>query len=151
MTGNRNQANAGIGTWAKRCYFAGRAAMEAALRPYGLGASQWYVLHQLASEGPTMQRELLRRLDVERATLSVIVKALVGRGLVEQAADTADLRRKSLRLTSRGAALWETLPDLTFIHEAAFAGLDRTDVEAAVRVLRLATERLDALLKEMAA
>ena len=54
--------------------------MEAALRPYDLGGTQWYVLHQLAKKGPTMQRELLRMLQVERATLSVVVTTLVRKG-----------------------------------------------------------------------
>ena len=73
--------------WAKRCYLAGRVAMEAALRPYDLGATQWFVLYQLAEEGPTMQRDLLRLLQIERATLSVVVTSLVRKGLVEQVAD----------------------------------------------------------------
>ncbi len=43
-----------VGAWAKRCYFAGRAVMDSALRPYDLGSVQWYVLAcQLATSGPT--------------------------------------------------------------------------------------------------
>jgi MarR family transcriptional regulator, lower aerobic nicotinate degradation pathway regulator len=132
-----------IGTWAKRCYFAGRAMMEEALRPYGLGASQWYVLHQLAGGGPTMQRDLVRLLEVERATLSVMVAALVKKGLVEQVSDAQDQRRKRLQLTRSGEALWARLPDLTFIRDEAFEGLSQTEIETTVRVLKAATERLN--------
>src|SRR3954468_4281289 len=88
-----------VGAWAKRCYFAGRAAMEVSLRPFGLGAAQWYVLHELARNGPTMQRDLVRLLHVERATLSGILAALVRRGLVEQIIDKVDQRQKRLQLT----------------------------------------------------
>ncbi len=116
--------------------------MEDALRPYDLGATQWYVLHQLAVEGPTMQRDLLRLLQVERATLSAIVTLLVRKGLIEQVPDRADQRQKLLRMTSVGTILWGRLPDLTFIHEAAFGGLDATEIAVAVKVLRTATERL---------
>ncbi|WP_436827041.1 MarR family winged helix-turn-helix transcriptional regulator [Sphingomonas sp. DT-207] len=120
--------------------------MEVALRPYDLGATQWYVLYQLAHEGPTMQRELLRMLQVERATLSVIVSALVRKGLVEQVPDRVDQRQKRLQMTAAGARLWSELPDLTtLIHKAAFEGIDDADIAIAVRVLRTATERLDRL------
>ncbi len=66
-----NSQHGSVGAWAKRCYFAGRAAIEAVVPPYDLGATQWYVLYQLAHDGPTMQRDLLRMLQVERATLEL--------------------------------------------------------------------------------
>ncbi|MFN8662346.1 MAG: MarR family transcriptional regulator [Thermomicrobiales bacterium] len=119
--------------------------MEAALRPYDLGATQWYVLYQLAEDGPTMQRDLLQLLQIERATLSVVVASLVRKGLVEQVADHADQRQKRLRLTDAGLTLWNELPDLSFIHTAAFEGIDDAELAIAVKVLRTATERLDQL------
>ncbi len=137
-----------VGAWAKRCYFAGRAIIEDTLRPHGLGATQWYVLHQLAQAGPTPQRELLRMLQVERATLSIVIGALVRKDLVEQLPDRVDQRQKLLRMTPAGKALWDDLPDLTFIHKAAFDGLDDADVAVAISVLRTATERLDRLSRK---
>lgn len=121
--------------------------MEAALRPHDLGVTQWHVLYQLAHEGPTMQRELLRRLQVERATLSVIVGTLVRKGFVEQVTDRIDQRQKLLRLTGSGTKLWNDLPDLGFIHAAAFGGIDEAEMAIAVKVLHTATERLDQLLR----
>ena len=118
--------------------------MEAALRPYDLGATQWYVLHRL-SEAPTMQRDLVRLLHVERATLSAIVGSLVRKGLIEQLPDQTDQRQKLLRLTPAGAKLWSKLPDLSSIRLVAFKGIDKTDLAVAIDVLRTATERLDAL------
>ena len=132
-----------VGAWAKRCYLAGRIAMEAALRPYDLGATQWYVLHRLAHDGPTMQRDLLRALQIERATLSVVVGTLVRKGLVEQVPDRVDQRQKLLRMTRAGVRLWDKLPELSVIHETAFDGIDSADIAAAIRVLRTATERLE--------
>ncbi|WP_407529379.1 MarR family winged helix-turn-helix transcriptional regulator [Methylobacterium oryzisoli] len=137
-----------MAAWAKRCYFAGRALMEAALRPHGLGATQWYVLYHLAHDGPTLQRELLRMLKVERATLSVVIGELVRKGLVEQVPDRADGRQKLLRMTVAGAALWDRLPDLQRLVLSAFNGIDEADIAIAVRVLRTATERLDRLSSE---
>lgn len=133
---------ASVGAWAKRCHLAGRSLMEGALRPYGLGATQWYVLHQLAEVGPTMQRDLVRLLEVERATLSIVVASLVRKGLLEQVGDTSDMRQKQLRLTPAGRDLWDELPDLGFIQDVAFAGVPQGEIEIAARVLRQATERL---------
>ena len=137
-----------IGAWAKRCYLAGRAVMDATLRPYDLGATQWYVLHQLANVGPTMQRDLLQMLQIERATLSVVVGTLVRKGWVEQVADEADQRQKCIRITTAGKKLWSKLPDLGFIRSEAFDGMDDADIAAAIKVLQAATERLDALLRK---
>lgn len=134
-----------VGAWAKRCYFAGRAAMEAMLRSFDLGSTQWYILHRLVHDGPVIQRDLGLLLQIERATLTVIVAALVRKGWVEQLPDEADLRRKLLHVTPEGLALWNRLPDLgTVINVEAFDGISDADMEIAVRVLRTATERLDA-------
>jgi DNA-binding MarR family transcriptional regulator len=121
--------------------------MEDALRPHGLGATQWYVLHQLAQVGPTMQRELAPLLQIERATVSIIVSALVRKGLVEQVSTDLDQRQKLLRLTPAGTRLWGALPDLTFIHDEAFGGFSDADIETTARVLRVSTERLNQRLK----
>ena len=132
-----------VGAWAKRCYFAGRAVMDAALRPYDLGSTQWYVLHRLATEGPSRQRDLVRVLGIERASMSGIVATLLRKGFVAQVPDETDQRQKSLRLTEAGAKLWSELPDLTFIRRVAFHGIEKEDIATAVEVLRRATGRLE--------
>jgi DNA-binding MarR family transcriptional regulator len=117
--------------------------MEVVLRPYDLGTTQWYVLYQLVHDGPTMQRDLLRVLQIERATLSVVVGTLVRKRLVEQVPDRVDQRQKLLRMTRAGTKLWRELPDLALIHKVAFDGIDAADIAIAVRVLKTATERLE--------
>lgn len=121
--------------------------MDDKLRPHGIGATQWYILHQLSQVGPTMQRNLVHLLEVERATLSNIVATLVRKGLVEQVPDEVDQRQKLLRLTHAGRRLWRKLPDLGFIHEAAFGGFSDSDLATTARVLKAATERLDQRIK----
>ncbi len=149
MTGERKSLrHDSVGAWTKRCYFAGRAVMDSVLRPYGLGSTQWYVLYQLANEGPTMQRDLVRMLQIERATMSGIVATLLRKGLVDQVSDRVDQRQKLIRMTAAGTKLWGELPDLAFIHTAAFDGIDDDEIATAVRVLRTATERLDNLIRK---
>jgi DNA-binding MarR family transcriptional regulator len=137
-----------VGGWAKRCYFAGRAVMDSALRPYDLGSTQWYVLWQLANVGPTMQRDLAQALDIEKATLSGIVATLVRKELVSQVPDATDQRQRLIELTEAGRSLWSTLPNLNFIHQVAFGGLEADAIATTIRVLQAATERLDSFSKK---
>ena len=148
MSNHKRHEN--VAVWAKRCYLTGRSLMDAALRPFDLGATQWQVLSLLVQSGTVKQRDLSQSLQIERATLSILVGALVRKGLVEQIPDPADQRRKSLRLTAAGKRLWKQLPDLSFIRRVAFEGIPDADLETAARVLEAATERLTPALKNEA-
>ena len=145
MAGKRvNLKHDSVGAWAKRLYFAARSVMDSVLRPYDLGSTQWYVLHQLANEGPTMQRDLVRMLQIERATLSGIVTTLVRKGLVDQTPDSEDQRQRMLRITRLGTKLWRELPDpIELITAVAFDGADPAELAIARRVLQTATQRLN--------
>jgi len=145
MAGKRvNLKHDSVGAWAKRLYFAARSVMDSVLRPYDLGSTQWYVLHRLANEGPTMQRDLVRMLQIERATLSGIVTTLVRKGLVDQTPDSEDQRQRMLRITRSGTKLWRELPDpIELITAVAFDGADPTELAIARRVLQTATQRLN--------
>jgi DNA-binding MarR family transcriptional regulator len=139
-----NETPEPVGAWAKSYYFAVRAAMESILRPYDLGSTQYYVLYQLASDGPIMQRDLGRVLQIERATLSGIVATLVRKGLVDQLSDIEDQRQRVLRLSGAGRNLWNELPDsLALIRAIAFEGADAAELATTVRVLQAATQRLN--------
>jgi MarR family transcriptional regulator, lower aerobic nicotinate degradation pathway regulator len=144
-----DQKHKSVAAWAKRLYFASRAVMEVALRPYDLGSTQWYVLHQLANVGPTMQRDLVRKLHIERATLSGVVETLVKRGLVDQAPDSVDQRQRMLRITSAGKKLWGKLPDpVALVLTVAFEGIDKAELATAIRVLETATQRLNTYMQK---
>lgn len=132
-----------VGGCAKRLYFASRAAMDTLLRPYGLGSTQWYVLYQLANAGPTMQRDFVQMLNIERATLSGVVTTLLGKGLIAQAPSADDQRQRILRITRAGSKLWHALPNpVELILDVAFKGADPAEMEIACRVLKDATKRL---------
>jgi DNA-binding MarR family transcriptional regulator len=145
MTGQQEMLqHDSVGAWAKRLYFASRGVMDTVLRPYGLGSTQWYVLWQLANVGPTMQRDLVTMLNIERATLSGVVTTLVRKGLVTQASDADDQRQRMLRITRAGSKLWAALPNpIEQILEVAFANVDAAELEIARRVLQGATKRLN--------
>jgi DNA-binding MarR family transcriptional regulator len=144
-----DDAYGSVGAWAKSYYFAVRATMESILRPYGLGSTQYYVLYQLTNAGPTMQRDLGRMLQIERATLSGIVSTLLRKGLIDQMPGPEDQRQRVLRLTDAGMKLWEELPDpLAVIRAIAFEGSDAAELATAVRVLQAGTQRLSDHMSE---
>lgn len=96
-----------------------------------------------------MQRDLVRLLQVERATLSGIVETLVNKALIEQVPDRVDQRQKLLRLTPAGKKYWKRLPDLAMpILSIAFEGLDENDLTITRKVLQTATERLNNYMSE---
>lgn len=133
-----------IETWAKRFYYANRAAVDAVLRPFGIGSTQWAVLYQLNANGPTSQRDLGPALHIERASLSGIVSTLIRKGLVEQTPSATDQRQRLVTLSRAGRALWEQLPDpFAEVRAVALAELDPDELKAAIRVLRRATEQLE--------
>lgn len=140
---NDNSNLEAAGSWAKKYFFASRALVEAVLRPYDLGNSQWYVLYLLVDGRLLDQRELTRLLEVERATLSVILSALVRKGLIEQFADPGDKRKKVLRITTGGIDLMASIPDpIRLIEKVAFEGISVSDIETLNNVLRKATQQL---------
>lgn len=133
-----------VGAWAKRYHLANRALIESVLRPYDLGSTQWYVLYQLANEGPTMQRDMGHTLHVERATLSGIVTTLVRKGLIDQIPDPVDQRQRLLRFTTAGTKLWNDLPDpIAIIQTVSLVDLDDAELETTIRVLQAATQRVN--------
>jgi DNA-binding MarR family transcriptional regulator len=144
---NQNQHES-VGGWAKRYYFANRAAIDSLLRPYDLGSTQWYVLFELVNDGPMMQRDLAQLLHLERATLSGIVATLVRKGLVDQVPDADDQRQRVLRITAEGSRLWKDLPDpIAVIRANSFQDASEADLATAIRVLSAATKRLDGYMQ----
>ncbi len=133
-----------VGAWAKRYHLANRALIESVLRPYDLGSTQWYVLYQLANDGPTMQRDMGHTLHIERATLSGIVTTLVRKGLIDQIPDPVDQRQRLLRFTTAGTKLWNDLPDpIAIIQTVSLVDLDDAELETTIRVLQAATQRVN--------
>jgi DNA-binding MarR family transcriptional regulator len=132
------------GAWAKKYHLASRTMIERILRPYDLGSTQWYVLYQLAHNGPTPQRDFLALLQIEKPTLSDVVSALVRKGFVEQTPDLKDQRQRVLTMTASGRTLWAELPDpIALILDIAFDGVSEETLELVASVLRTATERLN--------
>jgi MarR family transcriptional regulator, temperature-dependent positive regulator of motility len=92
--------------------------------PGGLTSAQFAVLHALAHEGQLTQTALRSKARVDRSTTADLVRRLVARRLVTQVKDPEDARRRVVRLTSAGRALYaESTVRADQVNEALLAGL----------------------------
>lgn len=85
--------------------------IDDALKPYGLGRSQWQIIARLARSGTFAQRELQQAMQIESATLTGIVDTLVAKGWLQRTESTTDRRVKMLLLTPAGRERMNTIPD----------------------------------------
>jgi DNA-binding MarR family transcriptional regulator len=126
-----------------------------------LTVQQWLVLLQIAGDPNFPKRpgederrgagvlasEIASSRGVSRANVSALVSALIRRKLVRQVEDTADRRRKELRITARGKAVLEEIePVRRRVNSALFRDLDPQEMAATLHFLRkvLATIRRSA-------
>ncbi len=90
--------------------------IDRALHPYSLGASDFEVLHLLASSTPPPGEQcrvqnLVGRVHLSQSALSRLIARLEKNGLVERSTCPTDRRGVYVQLTERGRALYaETLP-----------------------------------------
>ncbi|KJY83985.1 hypothetical protein TW81_06580 [Vibrio galatheae] len=133
-----------LGHWIKRFYLLTTQAMESELTKYGLGRTQWYILYHIAEVGTLAQRELQTILNVESATLTPLVAALVKKGWVIQYPSVSDRRSKVLELTKEGVSHFSSIPNpIINIRSKAMAGLDTVQIENARKVIEQAVKNLE--------
>ncbi|HWD03444.1 MAG TPA: MarR family transcriptional regulator [Amycolatopsis sp.] len=109
--------------------------------PGGLTSPQFAVLHALAHEGALTQTALRSQVRLDRSTTADVVRRLVARRLITQVKDPEDGRRRVVRLTAAGRALYtESTVRATRVNETMLAGL--SDEERA-RLLSLLASLLE--------
>ena len=98
------------------------------IRPLGLAPAQFMTLLALWDEDGLAQSELVRRLDVEQATMANTLTRMERDGLIERRARPDDGRSQAIHLTARAKALREPATTAARAqNEAALA--DFTDEE----------------------
>jgi DNA-binding MarR family transcriptional regulator len=80
---------------------------EALFLPHGLTAAQFNILNLLGHGGGKMgQAELLERLLVGKATVSIVLSRMEKSGLLRRKKGEADGRRVAVVATAKGLELW---------------------------------------------
>ena len=95
----------------KRLYLLISQRIDDALKPHGLGRSQWQVLSRVRRAETLTQKDLQHAMQVESATLTCIVDTLVAKGWLERLESPQDRRVRVLLLTDEGRQQLERVPD----------------------------------------
>jgi len=89
----------------------------------GITADHWRVLRLLADEAGHAMGEIAERLDMNPPTLTKLVDRMVGKSLVQRAADPEDSRRVLVYATDAGLDLLRELQPRIDRHHAALRDL----------------------------
>ena len=106
-----------------------------------ISLSQVSILKRLDREGPRTVAELARLDKITHQSVTVLVNALVGRGLVRRVSDQDDLRRKLLVITSDGMQLLAErrdagLENLARVIDDRLSDAERTLLSQALPLMR---------------
>jgi DNA-binding MarR family transcriptional regulator len=119
---------------------------DRALEPYGVNVSMYRVMAALAEENGQQLSRLSEITAIEMSTLSRLVGAMVGKGLVTRRRPRANGRIVEISLSASGVRLVERLmPKAALCEEVAVAGLSAAEVARLKEQLRIAWRNLDRL------
>ncbi|WP_267381512.1 MULTISPECIES: MarR family transcriptional regulator [unclassified Sphingomonas] len=117
-------------------------AVERALKPHGLTHLQFTTLAMVGwmcrSDKAATQAELAREADIHPMQISLMLKALDAKGLVERPRSTEDTRTRQVEITAAGVeALRVAFPIVIAIQEEMFgaAGGSQGNLLEALRVV----------------
>ena len=111
---------------------------------HAISLSQAFALHELDTEPPLSQRDLVERLNLEKSSVSRLAAELERAGLIVRERDPTNQRWYRLRLTDAGRALHREMGEAFHRHYerwvAAMTPQERsallTGLPALVRVMR---------------
>ncbi|CAM5555979.1 hypothetical protein MAUB1S_09300 [Mycolicibacterium aubagnense] len=102
--------------------------LQRRIGPLGLAPAQFMTLLALWDEDGLTQSELVRRLDVEQATMANTLTRMERDGLIERRSNPSDGRSQSVHLTERSKHLRDPATDAARAQNAT-ALADFTDQE----------------------
>ena len=103
-------------------------ALHARIRPLGLAPAQFMTLLELWEGDGITQRDLVRRLDVEQATMANTLARMERDGLIVRRASPSDARSQTIHLTDKALALREPAISAAMdVNAAALADLSDDD------------------------
>lgn len=116
------------------------------LRPHDLSWTGFVVLWSVWIFDAAETREVADSAGISKATLSGVVKTLVGRGWLERTQSTTDKRFAHLSLTPAGVALMEELfPRFNAVEEELVSGLMPEEVDVLTKALRTVVTTAESL------
>jgi DNA-binding MarR family transcriptional regulator len=112
---------------------------------FSITSQQWTVLNALSERSPLEQIELSSLINLDGATLAVLLSRLEERGLVRRTPSERDKRRKYVALTAGGKRVLAAMaPAVARVQERILTPLAPADRAAFVRILNELVEAHDA-------
>ena len=128
----------------KRLYLLVTQFIDEAVKPFGIGRTQWQVISRVQRAGLMTQRDLQSILQVEPATLSGVVDALVSKGWLERLENPEDKRGRVLRLTPLGEERYATIPNpVAAVERTMLEGVSAEDRAVVEQALQRMIENLE--------
>lgn len=128
----------------KRLYLLMNRHIEEILKQYGLARSQFQVLYFTNRAKSLTQKDLLTNMQIEPATLTVIIDGLVKKGLLERTENAKDKRSKYLRLTSEGEKLRKKIPSLhEIVEDRMFVGIAENKKKEGITIIEQIIKNLE--------
>jgi DNA-binding MarR family transcriptional regulator len=119
-------------------------ALHEKIRPLGLAPAQFMTLLELWDEDGLTQKDLVRRLDVEQATMANTLKRMERDGLITRHEDPDDRRAQLIRLTQKARDLRDDATVAAMaVNEKALAGFSADERKAFVAMMCRAIGALD--------
>jgi DNA-binding MarR family transcriptional regulator len=119
-------------------------ALASELAPHSISPAEWAVFRVLWENDGHSQVELARRMRIEKASLTGVLRGMERRGLLKRARDDKDKRRAILTLTAKGRALRGSLVACaTRVNRRATSGIDRESVSMLRNLLAQTTANLE--------
>lgn len=113
------------------------AELGARIRPLGITTGQFPILLELWEEDGLTQRELVRRVEIEQATMASTLARMERDGLIERRPDPRDARSQRIRLTPKAATLEAPAKDAALaVNEAALADVPQGERQRFVSTMR---------------
>ncbi|MEQ9690177.1 MAG: MarR family transcriptional regulator [Bauldia litoralis] len=111
--------------------------LAARIKPLGLVPGQFPALLELWEEDGLSQKELVRRLDVEQATMANTLARMERDGLIRRTRNREDARAQQVWLTARARALREpAIAAAEAENASALAALSERDARQFVDLMR---------------
>ena len=101
-----------------------QSELSSVVRQDGVTPSQWDVLAILHIRGPQTVNGLIERCLTSSGNIDVVLRNLIGKGLVTKQVDDSDARKRVVAITSEGADYVQSaMPAHEEAHEALFGAL----------------------------
>lgn len=119
-----------VGYLLRDCYRSFSRALEARIKPRGIGLGQWYFLRELWEEDGLAQGDLSWRVGMTAPTTVVAIRRMVKDGLVVRKQDQGDRRKVRIHLTRRGRELRDELLPMAFdVNNIATEGFSKKEIK----------------------